>query len=58
VAEIIAGHYPGTVIKPSTAKDTVQKDKRNEPNPWILNYWKPKISLVDGIKDIIKEMSK
>ena len=58
VAEIIAGHYPGTVIKPSTAKDTVQKDKRNEPDPWILNYWKPKISLVDGIKDIIKEMSK
>lgn len=58
VAEIIAGHYPGTVIKPSTAKDTVQKDKRNEPDAWILNYWKPKISLVDGIKDIIKEMSK
>ena len=58
VAEIIAGHYPGTVIKPSTAKDTVQKDKRNEPDTWILNYWKPKISLVDGIKDIIKEMSK
>lgn len=58
VAEIIAGHYPGTVIKPSTAKDTVQKDKRNEPDPWILNYWKPKISLVDGINNIIKEMSK
>jgi nucleoside-diphosphate-sugar epimerase len=56
VAEIIAGHYPGTVIKPSTAKDTVQKYKRNEPNTWILNYWQPKISLVDGISDIIKEM--
>ena len=58
VAEIIAGHYPGTVIKTSTANDTVQKDKRNEPDPWILNYWQPKISLVDGINDIIKEMNK
>lgn len=57
VAEIIADHYPGTIIKPSTAKDTVQKDKRNEPDTWILNYWKPKISLVTGIKNIIKEMN-
>jgi nucleoside-diphosphate-sugar epimerase len=57
VAQIIASHYPGTVIKPSTNKDTVQKDKRNEPDTWILNYWKPKISLVTGIKNIIKEMN-
>ena len=56
LANIVADQFPGTVIHPSTAKDTVQQDKRNEADTWILNYWKPKITLVDGIKQIIKEM--
>lgn len=56
IAEIVAAHYPGTQIRPAAAKDTVQKDKRNEADPWILNYWKPKISLRQGIANIIEEM--
>jgi nucleoside-diphosphate-sugar epimerase len=58
IANMIAGHFPGTVVQPAQAKDMVQKDKRNEANASILAYWKPKISLVDGIKNIIDEMNK
>jgi hypothetical protein len=39
-------------------KDTVQLNKRNEPDPYILNFWKPEISLKEGINKIIKEMEK
>lgn len=39
-------------IKPSTDKDTVQLDKRNEPDPYILNFWKPKTTLEEGINKI------
>jgi len=56
VAEIIANNFPGTVIKPAVSKDNVQQDKRNEADPSILAYWKPEISLADGIKDIINCM--
>ena len=58
IANMIAGHFPGTVVQPAQAKDMIQKDKRNEANTSILAYWKPKISLVDGIKNIIDEMNK
>ena len=58
IANMIAGHFPGTIVQPAQAKDMIQKDKRNEANTSILNYWQPKISLVDGIKNIIDEMNK
>jgi nucleoside-diphosphate-sugar epimerase len=58
VAEIIAGHYPGTKIQPALAKDTVQQDRRNEPDLWIRQYWQPKTSLEQGIERIIQEMEK
>ena len=50
VANIVAGLYPGTEIIPGKATDAVQQDKRNEPDSFILNFWKPKISIADGIK--------
>jgi nucleoside-diphosphate-sugar epimerase len=56
IAEIIAEHFPGTVIKPAEDKDTVQKDKRNEADPWILNFWQPKIRLREGIQSIITDI--
>ena len=56
VAEIIASNFPGTVIKPAISKDNIQQDKRNEADPSILTYWKPEITLEDGIKDIINFM--
>lgn len=50
VAKIIADLYPGTQVKPAKLTDEVQKDKRNEPNPFILQYWKPKTNLAEGIR--------
>ena len=56
VAEIVAGLFPGTKIQPSAAKDEVQKDSRIDPDKFILNYWEPKIQLVDGINRVVQEM--
>jgi len=56
VAEIIKEEI-SCKITPSTEIDTVQLNKRNEPDPYILNYWKPKISLKEGIGKIIKEIN-
>ena len=53
VANEIAGNFENVKIVPAQSKDLVQKDKRNEPDPYILSFWKPKISLKDGIKNII-----
>jgi len=55
IAEIISEEIP-CKITPSNEIDTVQLDKRNEPDPYILNFWKPEISLREGIKKIIDEI--
>jgi len=55
VADIIKERFP-CKISPSKEIDTVQLNKRNEPDPYILNFWKPNISLKDGINKIINEM--
>jgi len=57
VALIISEEIPCR-ITPGTDSDTVQLNKRNEPDPYILNFWKPKITLKEGIKRIIEEMVK
>lgn len=57
IANLVSSHFPGSVVKPSDKKDEVQKDKRNEADPWILQYWKPQITLNQGIADIVKQMS-
>jgi len=51
VANEVVKHYPAEII-PNTKKDMVQQNKRNEPDPYILDYWKPKTSLSEGIKKI------
>jgi nucleoside-diphosphate-sugar epimerase len=56
VAELIAEEFPNTIVIPSEKKDAVQQNKRNEPDNFILNYWKPEISLEEGIKDIISKL--
>lgn len=58
VAELVAEHFPGTKIIPAKHKDTLQKDARNEPDPYILNHWKPSIDLRQGIADIVSQMKK
>ena len=56
VAEIIAQHYPGCRIRPADAADDIQKNAKNEPNPHILQYWRPEISLAQGIAQVIDHM--
>tara|TARA_R100000278_G_scaffold88081_1_gene67236 strand:+ start:251 stop:1060 length:810 start_codon:yes stop_codon:yes gene_type:complete len=51
VANEVVKHFPAKVI-PNSKKDMVQQNKRNEPDPYILEYWQPKTSLADGIKKI------
>ena len=55
VADIINETLP-CKITPAKEIDTVQLNKRNEPDPYILNFWKPVISLKEGINKIIEEM--
>ena len=50
VAKIVAEIYPGTRIKPAKEMDDVQRGKRNEADPAILQYWRPKIELPEGIR--------
>ena len=58
VASIISSHFPNSKVIPAAGKDEVQKNKRNEPDTFILNYWKPKTLLTDGIAHIVGEMRK
>ena len=51
----LSDHKIITLI-PSEAKDEVQKDARNEADPYILKLWKPKTSIREGIKKVFKVM--
>lgn len=57
VAKIIKEIIP-CEIQPSQEKDTVQLNKKNEPDPYILNFWKPEISLEEGINKVINSINK
>ena len=45
-------------ITPAQSKDEVQKDARNEPDPYIKKFWKPKTSVPDGLQKVFEEMKK
>jgi len=49
IAKIVQSNIPCDVV-PSVEVDCVQRNARNDPNTNILNYWKPKTSISDGIK--------
>lgn len=50
IANIISKINLSSIIKGD--KSDIQKDKQNEPETYILDFWKPKISILDGIKKI------
>lgn len=56
VANLIKEFIPCEVVA-SEEKDMVQMNKKNEPDPYILNFWKPQIPLYNGIYKIISEMN-
>jgi nucleoside-diphosphate-sugar epimerase len=41
-------------IESSNNKDLIQLDKKNKADIYLKKYWKPKISLIDGIERVIK----
>ena len=45
-------------ITPAQSKDEVQKDARNEPDPYIKEFWKPTTSVKEGLKKVFEEMKK
>ena len=56
IAEMIQ-KKTGCEIKRNNEIDTVQRDKRNDPDPYILNFWKPETSLSLGIEKIFSLIS-
>ena len=62
VASIIMGQFnligKPVKINPGLAKDSVQMDKRNEANNYIMDWWLPKTNMQDGIKAVFDEMKK
>ncbi len=63
VAEMIQGQFNligryDVKIKPGVAKDSVQLDKRNAADNYILGWWMPKTSLDKGIAKVFEEMRK
>jgi len=62
VASIIQGQFhligKDVNIKPGLAKDSVQMDKRNEADNYILGWWMPKTNIQDGISEVFNEMKK
>jgi nucleoside-diphosphate-sugar epimerase len=61
VAEIIQGQFNligkhDVKIKSGLAKDSVQMDKRNQPDNYITGWWMPKTNLQDGISKVFEAM--
>ena len=55
VANII-GRELNVGVQAGTKIDIVQKDAKNKPDLSFQEYWKPSVSLEDGIRKIIKKM--
>ena len=62
IAKIIQGIFKANgktvAVEKAQTKDEVQKDARNEANPFIKKWWKAKTSIEDGIENIFNEMKK
>jgi nucleoside-diphosphate-sugar epimerase len=56
VANTVAAKFSGTKVTAAETLDTVQQGYRFEPDPFVLNFWKPTMSLSQGIDDIIQRM--
>ena len=58
LGEDVDKKYYDVKIKPGLAKDSVQMDKRNEADNYILGWWTPKTGLHEGIAKVFAEMKK
>lgn len=57
IAHMIKNHIDCEII-PAKTQDSVQLNKKNDPDNHILNYWKPKTTLEDGINRMCVYYSK
>jgi nucleoside-diphosphate-sugar epimerase len=63
IASIICGQFNligkyDVKVQPSAEKDSVQMDKRNKPDTFIMKWWIPKTSIDQGIAKVFEEMKK
>jgi nucleoside-diphosphate-sugar epimerase len=61
IANIIVGQFNligryNVKVNPSTEKDTVQLDKKNKPDTYILKWWQPITTIEKGIEKIFESM--
>jgi nucleoside-diphosphate-sugar epimerase len=61
VASMIVGQFNligmyDVKIVPSTEKDTVQMDKRNQADTYITKWWVPKTTIEQGIAKVFEAM--
>ena len=54
IALMVSKNFNNCKVNKSHSKDTVQQNSKYEPDPYILQFWKPTTLLNDGIKKIIK----
>lgn len=53
IANIVSSICGNVPVIPGTKEDTVQKLVDVPPDEYILQYWKPKLTLEEGIRDVI-----
>lgn len=63
IASIICGQFNlmgkyDVSVKPSTEKDSVQLDKRNKPDTYLMKWWTPKTTIDQGIAKVFEAMKK
>jgi nucleoside-diphosphate-sugar epimerase len=56
VAQLV-GELMRVPVVPGQSADVVQKDLRNEPDPFLQKYWRPETSLRDGVLSVIQAMT-
>ena len=60
IGHIIQGLFAevgrSVTVTPAESKDEVQKDKRNEADRFITQYWNPKTTIQDGIRNVFNDM--
>jgi nucleoside-diphosphate-sugar epimerase len=61
IASIIGGQFNligkyDVKVQPSAEKDSVQMDKRNKPDTYLMKWWMPKTTIDHGIAKVFAEM--
>ena len=63
VASMICGQFNligkyDVKVKPAEEKDSVQLDKRNKPDTYLMKWWQPKTTIEQGIAKVFEAMKR